>query len=90
MKWIKCSDQLPGIDQQIIVYNKSENEQSVVIWEIERWDLGGKKPFVLKNCLYPMCKVYLEDITHWMPLPPEPGQEEEHCKSPCLRCGTRK
>lgn len=69
MEWISVDDQLPDRHDILMTYNNLVLEGSY----------ANGKFYEATNCCHiqPYCRCYeQEGITHWMPLPEPPKQEE--------------
>jgi hypothetical protein len=66
--WIKCSDKMPedSHDQQLLLWNGKYQRIGIC--------LGSWKYKQL--CFYTIHEDMIYGITHWMPLPPAPAEEE--------------
>lgn len=84
--WISVRDQLPVIDEDVLVcaVNKTTGEQSILITSMEDTLYYGASNSVKIDPRWKSPYQYFSEnntITHWMPLPmppdKEPGQDEE-------------
>ena len=81
MNWIRTRDQLPEVGRPVLVYSiGTENRWRI---DIAYRMQDAKKPadingHVVKFMWYGGIKQYFDyEITHWMPLPEKPGEQEE-------------
>ena len=69
-EWIKCSDRLPEVKSEVLVWEKDGPSDPGTIWIATRlsdtaWELGdGEPPFIVEAAR----------VTHWQPLPKAPHQ----------------
>ena len=69
-EWIKCSDRLPEVKSEVLVWEKDGPSDPGTIWIATRlsdtaWELGdGEPPFIVEAAR----------VTHWQPLPKAPNQ----------------
>lgn len=68
MKWVKCSDALPIMDTQVIVFVLNKNGKHGMMDMVYFHGKDSYDPWFYGDGSYA-----LEDVTHWMPLPPEPA-----------------
>lgn len=64
MKWIKCSERLPDVLTNVIIYVYDDSFNEILIGHLDikkQWD-----------SLYE----YDAPVTHWMPLPDPPNKKE--------------
>ena len=73
-RWISVKERLPEVDVKVLVYATSEHDSVVAITSISD-NLYGRN---LKGWRNPwMCFFHEYAITHWMPLPEWPKEEEK-------------
>lgn len=65
-KWIKCEDELPNDEQQVMIF--ADNEYFIVKY-FKNWPLMGGRCFVGEACYFISD---IDKVTHWMPLPEPP------------------
>ncbi len=69
-EWIKCSDRLPEVKSEVLVWEKDGPSDPGAIWIATRlsdtaWELGDcEPPFIVEAAR----------VTHWQPLPKAPNQ----------------
>ena len=69
-EWIKCSDRLPEVKSEVLVWEKDGPSDPGTIWIATRlsdtaWELGDcEPPFIVEAAR----------VTHWQPLPKAPQQ----------------
>ena len=68
--WIKVEDSLPQIGVKVLVYYKwiGEEKYSIAVDKMGIANVGANSPHWLGN--------RRGRITHWMPLPKRPGEED--------------
>lgn len=67
MKWIKCSEQMPEIEDDVLVYG---DLMCCVAYRIDNQYLNQVVPWVLEY----ERKYLHHNPTHWMPLPDAPEE----------------
>ena len=68
--WIKCSDRLPAIDGEYLVFTKNEdNKIAICVFEYGRWNL---KLYETDYGDWVYLAEIQGDITHWQNLPTKP------------------
>ena len=68
MQWIRCCDQMPENTQMLLAYSKGEMVPAY--WNYVMCPIEYKK---YRAFTY-LSGSLLEDVTHWMPLPPPPSE----------------
>lgn len=84
-KWISVKERLPEHDEKILVYAKKGQVVCIFVDTIEmnkqlrakgypeeQWDIN-KKPYSF--CSQEISGNVLNNVTHWMPLPERPNEE---------------
>lgn len=79
MEWISVEDQLPELNQSVLVYD-CENGCRNAVYESPKegtiaFNRGDKPRFSIVNWV--SCSAEYWNVTHWMPLP-APPQEHSH------------
>lgn len=69
MTWIRVEDELPAVDQKVLVWNSKYNDPEDV--SIGYYDPGSVCPITGWRCGEFM-EIY---VTHWMPLPKPPEEK---------------
>jgi hypothetical protein len=68
MEWISVKERVP------------EQEERVLAWDGEKIEIAYRDKILMfePNRIVWTCAEYIElpDVTHWMPLPPEPKEDE--------------
>ena len=73
MKWIRCSDRLPEINQQILVYlGNGPLEGEIFRAAFIHYEVGPINRFIIEQSCCSGGRAYHNEITHWMPLPGAP------------------
>jgi hypothetical protein len=76
MKWIKCEDQLPEFNKQILCFDPSHSESKIYVVKLEKEDF-----YQVDKCKLGNPQQWIEaagesyftwEPTHWMPLPNAP------------------
>lgn len=81
--WLKCTVSMPEIYDYVLVFadNKGTGEPRPIsiarLYDQGKWEFCNKAPVMpnygaYMDMEYPMD---VDDITHWMPLPPKPEEE---------------
>ena len=77
-KWISVEERLPEDDIDVLVYAIGNNEESVIAMTSYTHNMHG---YNIEGWRSPWQYFFHEyKITHWMPLP-EPPKEEEHAQT---------
>ena len=80
MEWIKCSDRMPGDNgsecqhDNVYVYSSTRKLHGIAQW-YDEWVIVGDVG-VYSCCL--ALELESGDVTHWMPLPPSPKENQAY------------
>lgn len=73
--WIGVDERVPDVGQEVLVYGKSPWEAAPSV-KVDRWDELHESPVSFSSATIYVGDGWTEhdsdEITHWMPLPPEP------------------
>ena len=74
-EWVKCSDKLPDDCDCVLIYCPITHSQAVayLIYDIDRIPIT----FIINDFDESDQTIHVEDISHWMKLPPPP--KKMHC-----------
>ena len=70
-EWISVKDRLPEIGVEVLICDVSCSNGYRDIWSLERDEVYDDIGWNDKNGDW----YYLDDVTHWMPLPKPPKEE---------------
>lgn len=68
MEWISVKDELPGLEEEVLVY-QPENDDLVVIGYLMQNPRTGKLYWNKQN------GIEIHGITHWLQIPEPPNEE---------------
>ncbi len=82
MKWIKCTERMPPIREEVLAYAKEswiDNFKIIKAIYYDRFEMKGRKPvyefYESCSCSGPEYdEMRVEKVTHWMPLPKRPDR----------------
>ena len=72
MKWIKCSDKMPKMNEDVLVFIDFGNHREVTKADLDEHYTAEKVVWRVFQDWYD-----LDNITHWMPLPAFPDSKDD-------------
>lgn len=75
MNWINCKEQMPEVGERVIPYNGVIDFIEIGVYDDNPYngEYGSNHYEMDDGCIVPA-----DQISHWMPLPPEPAKEAKH------------